>query len=797
MFDACKINSNCCHDELEEDNKYTKDENNYIYEKNTRTNTNELKNIIEGKPDMTKSVEISQHTEREYVAITAYQPVDTITKTVEVPFVRTIETIIPKITYENKIREVPKYYSKFVEKVVEVPEVKFVDKIVEVPRIQYLFKYAPKVEIKENIIKKPVIEKKIIEKFVEVPEVKEMKRFQEVETVEYVIKYVPKGSKDEKDETEKVVDSESEEKNEKEKVVDNENEEKNVENEYNKKDTKLVRNISMNKEVNIIMGTNMILNQEDICAGAQNIYPYMFTKSMNESGMVINSNRHSKLDIIDNIEMMQLNENVNSILPTPRIEQVFKPKIVKNVEVQKHVPISVDVPIPYMVPKPIVVNVDVPVLKFRDTFVPVPVRRKIIPKIKWISDVYQVDCIKERPYLKIQDIIKPVPCDIEIKYNKFMEKACPINPNELPQDDVHAMWIRVNSHLAEQKKKEYGNLYPYYRTELNHDSVVEMTESKNLSEEKYMEEEQIEKEYFMSCEMDKLESKKREAGDVDETTFEATENRSDDGRTKTGDVNENVEEGENKVDAAVDVGENKVDAAVDVGENKMDENKMDENKMDENKMDENKMDVDVEMGEHKMDANVDANVDAGENKMDGSVENDISFIQDGMVYNIEGFNNFMNEIDTNYQRKNLEEDPVAHLSPNHPLAMTYLQNKWISTDTLRTHELYNNNFINVSVNSNINLQNRNSFSTDLFQNREFLKSAHYMISPFKPRNIKNIENCYNRIIMQNVQEENNKYAENNYNKNNVDSNLNKFIYEKNKSDNSDDKCCNYFCNQDK
>ncbi|CXH99437.1 inner membrane complex protein 1a [Plasmodium berghei] len=784
MFDACKINSNCCHDELGEDNKYTKDENNYIYEKNTRTNTKELKNIIEGKPDMTKSVEISQHTEREYVAITAYQPVDTVTKTVEVPFVRTIETIIPKITYESKIREVPKYYSKFVEKVVEVPEVKFVDKIVEVPRIQYLFKYAPKVEIKENIIKKPVIERKIIEKFVEVPEVKEMKRFQEVETVEYVIKYVPKGSKDEKDGKEKVIDKESEKKNE-----DNEIEENNVENEgeniyekYNKKDTKLIKNISMDKEMSTNIGANMMLNQEDICAGVQQIYPYMFTRSMNESGMGINSNRHSKLDVVDNIEMMKINENLNSILPTPRIEQVFKPKIVKNIEVQKHVPISVDVPIPYMVPKPIVVNVDVPVLKFRDTFVPVPVRRKIIPKIKWISDIYQVDCIKERPYLKIQDIIKPVPCDIEIKYKKFMEKACPINPNELPQDDVHAMWIRVNSHLAEQKKKEYGNLYPYYRTELSHDNVAETTEEyKNLSEGKYMNDKEVEKEYFVSYEMDKLESKKREDGNVN--IFETTKSRSDEGIKKADDENENekAEKIESENSKNVEIWGNKMDSNVEVCGNKMD--------------------VNVEVCGNKMDVNVEV---CG-NKMDANVENGISFIQDGMVYNIEGFNNFMNESDINHQRTNLEEDPVAHLSQNHPLVMTYLQNKWISTDTLRTHELYNNNFINVSVNSNINLQNRNSFSTDLLQNSDFLKSAHHIISPFKPGNIKNIENCYNRIIMQNVQEENNKYIKEKYNKNNFDSNFNnKFIHEKNmdysgkkKSDNSEDKCCNYFCNQDK
>ncbi|CAD2086019.1 inner membrane complex protein 1a, putative [Plasmodium vinckei lentum] len=795
MFDACKINSNCCRDDPEEDNKYKKDENDFIYEKNMGANTNELKlmrtntmelksmnsnmkelksmksnakelkNIIEGKPDMTKSVEISQHTEREYVAITAYQPVDIVTKTVEVPFVRTIETIIPKITYESKIREVPKYYSKFVEKVVEVPEVKFIDKIVDVPRIQYVYKYAPKVEIKENIIKRPVIEKKFIEKFVEVPEFKEVKRFQEVETVEYVIKYVPKGTKDEKDGEEKVEDKEAEEENENVEIEEN-----NVENEEecNKKDTKLVRNVSIDNDMNAVIGKNMMINQEDISTGVQQIYPYMFTRSMNESGMVINSNRHSNLDRGDNIETIKINENRNSIMPTPRIEQVFKPKIVKNIEVQKHVPISVDVPIPYMVPKPIVVNVDVPVLKFRDTFVPVPVRRKIIPKIKWISDVYQVDCIKERPYLKIQDIIKPVPCDIEIKHNKFMERACAVNPNELPQDDVHAMWIRVNAHLAEQKKKEYGHLYPYYRTESRaYENLVEMTEeSKNLNEGKETEEREVEKGNFVSCEMGKMESKKREDKNENENEngniFETVEGRSENEKNV-----ENVENAE--VREKVEIEE--------VREN-------------------------VNVSESKMNA---GEVDVRENVFCKTTDgNDISFMQDGMVYNIEGFNNFMNENDINYQ-KNSEDGPVACLSQNHPLAMTYLQNKWISTDTLRTHELYNYNFVNASVNSNINLQNRNSFTTDLMQNKDFLKSAHHIISPFKPENIKNIENCYNRIIMKNIQEENNKHVRDKYNKNNFQSNINKeFINEKNmnssekkKCDHSEDKCCNCFCGQNK
>lgn len=51
------------------------------------------------------------------VAITAYQPIDTVTKTVEVPVVRTVETYVPKVVVEEKIIKVPKYVPEYVEKV--------------------------------------------------------------------------------------------------------------------------------------------------------------------------------------------------------------------------------------------------------------------------------------------------------------------------------------------------------------------------------------------------------------------------------------------------------------------------------------------------------------------------------------------------------------------------------------------------------------------------------------------------------------------------------------------------------
>ncbi|VWU52469.1 Inner membrane complex protein, putative [Hepatocystis sp. ex Piliocolobus tephrosceles] len=194
MFNDCRTKNNCCDGENEQSRQNSLSDMNMLRRINQKEGSSkqhekkEYKKVIKDIPDLLKKVELDQRTDREYVAITAYQPVDVVTKTVEVPCLRTIETQIPKITYEDKIVEVPKYETKYVEKVIEVPEVKFIDKVVNIPNIQYSLKYVPKIEMKENIIKKPVITKKIIEKIVEVPQIKEVKRYQEFEAVEYIYK---------------------------------------------------------------------------------------------------------------------------------------------------------------------------------------------------------------------------------------------------------------------------------------------------------------------------------------------------------------------------------------------------------------------------------------------------------------------------------------------------------------------------------------------------------------------------------------------------------------------------------
>ncbi|CAD2097824.1 inner membrane complex protein 1c, putative [Plasmodium vinckei lentum] len=133
--------------------------------------------------------------DRKWVALTAYQPVDVVTKTVEVPVIKTVEKFVPKTIIQEKIIHVPKNVTHIVEKIVEVPEVKYIEKIVEVPHIHYKNKYVPKIEVVEKIVERQKIIEKWHDKIVEVPQIKEVVRYKEIEDTEEVIKYVPKDSK--------------------------------------------------------------------------------------------------------------------------------------------------------------------------------------------------------------------------------------------------------------------------------------------------------------------------------------------------------------------------------------------------------------------------------------------------------------------------------------------------------------------------------------------------------------------------------------------------------------------------
>ncbi|GFE54714.1 29-kDa cytoplasmic protein [Babesia ovis] len=143
--------------------------------------------------DRSRAQEIGQNVERQWVAVTTYQPVDTVTKTIEIPVVKTVERIVPKPIIQERVIQVPREVTQVVEKVVEIPDVKFVEKIIEVPQVQYRNKLVPKVEVVEKIVEKPQIIEQWTERKVEVPQIKEVVRYKEIDETEEIIRYYPKG----------------------------------------------------------------------------------------------------------------------------------------------------------------------------------------------------------------------------------------------------------------------------------------------------------------------------------------------------------------------------------------------------------------------------------------------------------------------------------------------------------------------------------------------------------------------------------------------------------------------------
>ncbi|CDI75689.1 inner membrane complex associated protein 4, putative [Eimeria praecox] len=139
------------------------------------------------KPGVPNAASESKTT-REWLEVTAYQPVDVVTRTVEVPVTRTVDVYVPKPVIKEKIVEVPKLVPKYIEKIVEVPQIEWVERIVEVPEVIYKTKIVPKVEIRENIVEKPVFVQKWVEKIVEVSVVEEVIRYRTIHEPEEIIK---------------------------------------------------------------------------------------------------------------------------------------------------------------------------------------------------------------------------------------------------------------------------------------------------------------------------------------------------------------------------------------------------------------------------------------------------------------------------------------------------------------------------------------------------------------------------------------------------------------------------------
>lgn len=106
------------------------------------------------------------------------------------------------------------------------------------------------------------------------------------------------------------------------------------------------------------------------------------------------------------------------------------------------------------------IPVEVPVIKFRDTFVPVPGRRHVTPKLTFTNDVYDVPCVKEKPILIVQDVIKPVPVDTHIRVREKDVRVDAIDPTQMSQCDTLGMWMRVNADRLELFKAEHDGKVP-------------------------------------------------------------------------------------------------------------------------------------------------------------------------------------------------------------------------------------------------------------------------------------------------------------------------------------------------
>ncbi|EUD67265.1 hypothetical protein C922_02415 [Plasmodium inui San Antonio 1] len=327
---------------------------------------------------------------------------------------------------------------------IEVPELRFIDKIEYDPFVIEKLRYVPKQVTKYNIIEKPVIKNIVSEKKVDVLYVQEKISFKDQEIVEEVYHYVDKDN-------ERILPGQG--------------------------------NLSPSRAVLPLGG----LTQGECDSSA--LCPYI------DCDMKRNSIHHSN-NGSDNKNSMggasdgvlprilepfgpQVNITENKIF-----ENVFVPKVEKVVEVKKKIDIPINLPVPYIVPKPKIVDVDIPVFKFNDKYVPVPVRQRIIPKVTWTDKVYKVDCVVEKPYLVYHDIVKIVPTDTKISVREYPKGITKINPEELYEVDNLALWMRVNADLKEEKdalKKTQDNCSDRTCECSNSDSFEECSSTSELN----------------------------------------------------------------------------------------------------------------------------------------------------------------------------------------------------------------------------------------------------------------------------------------------------------------------------
>ncbi|KJP90307.1 hypothetical protein AK88_00155 [Plasmodium fragile] len=296
-------------------------------------------------------------------------------------------------------------------KVIEVPELRFIDKIEYDPFVIEKLRYVPKQVTKYNIIEKPIIKNIVSEKKVDVLYVQEKISFKDQEIWEEVYNYVDKDN-------DRILNEQG--------------------------STWLSR-----------AGLPLRGMTQGECDSSA-LCPYV-NNDIRRNSMYHNNNHNDNSNSIGGASDGVLPALLEPFGPQVNItenkifENVFVPKVEKVVEVKKKIDIPINLPVPYIVPKPKIVDVDIPVFKFNDKYVPVPVRQRIIPKVTWTDKVYQVDCVVEKPYLVYHDIVKIVPTDTKISVREYPKGITKINPEELYEADNLALWMRVNADLKEEK----------------------------------------------------------------------------------------------------------------------------------------------------------------------------------------------------------------------------------------------------------------------------------------------------------------------------------------------------------
>jgi len=360
--------------------------------------------ITKDEEDHSNKKKVADNNFEDFEVVTVQRPVDVHESVYEVPLVKDVQKFVPKITVHEINREVHKKVVEYDDKVVEVPQKRIVDRYVEVPVVEGppIEKRVPKIELVERTVEteQPIIKWK--EKIIEVPKVHEVVRYVESGTeVEQVIRYVPKGP------------------------LPTEHYEELPTDDYPKG----------------FMKRDSILEELGLDPKSHSIEEP--AKVMQVGMTVEEAAKEVAQELGDSVSW----EQVEVIRVEGETTQGEEPEVT--------------VPVPYLVPKVKNIEIDTPIIKFKDHFVPVPVRRHVIPRIKFTDEIYEVDCVHEKPILVVQDYQRPVPVNVKIGVRERDVNVVPIDPHELSQADMHAMWMRVNADLLEIYQDSHDGKLPF------------------------------------------------------------------------------------------------------------------------------------------------------------------------------------------------------------------------------------------------------------------------------------------------------------------------------------------------